>query len=138
LFRLGILAAATELFLLEHYGTVWQQVPLWLLGVALLTSFTPVGDGKARAARALGIVCVLMVLSGVVGLLLHYQNNVAFEREMQPTIAGLALFWAAIRGAVPALAPGTMIYLGALGLLFIGIAQQRHAVVDRHAERKST
>ena len=37
------------------------------------------------------------------------------ERELNPDLSGVALFSESMRGATPALAPGTMILLGALG-----------------------
>jgi hypothetical protein len=60
----------------------------------------------------------LCVASGLLGIWFHYQGNVEFELEMYPTIGGVKLFWEAMKGATPALAPGTMIQLGLLGLLF--------------------
>jgi hypothetical protein len=47
---------------------------------------------------------------------LHYQGNVEFERELAPDASGLPLVWEALKGATPALAPGTMMLLGAVGL----------------------
>ena len=55
--------------------------------------------------------------TGLIGMGLHYDGNVEFEREMYPSIAGPTLFWGAITGATPALAPGTLVLLGTLGLI---------------------
>jgi len=41
-----------------------------------------------------------------------------FELEMHPSQSGWALLWAVMKGATPALAPGMMILLGALGLTY--------------------
>jgi hypothetical protein len=60
----------------------------------------------------------LFVVSGLVGLWLHYKGNVEFEREMYPALAGLQLFKQAMTGATPSLAPGTMVQFGMLGLLY--------------------
>ena len=39
--------------------------------------------------------------------------------ESQPTLAGMALFWEAIRAKTPPLlAPGAMVQLGLLGLVY--------------------
>jgi hypothetical protein len=61
---------------------------------------------------------VLSLVSGVLGAWLHYRGNVEFELEMEPALRGLTLFWRAMRGATPALAPGTMIQLGLVGLAY--------------------
>jgi hypothetical protein len=37
---------------------------------------------------------------------------------MSPDVTGWPLFWEAIRGATPALAPGAMVQLGLIGLAF--------------------
>lgn len=137
LFRVGILGSITELLLLGHYEKPLQLVPVVLLGLALVSSFLPVRAGGTGPGKALTIVCVLMLISGPLGLLLHYQNNVQFEREMQPAISGLPLFWAAIRGAVPALAPGTMIYMGGLGLLYLRISQLKRLAAASHLEGRN-
>jgi hypothetical protein len=66
----------------------------------------------------LRLLMLLFVLSGLVGLALHYKGNVEFEREMYPTLAGWQLFKQAMTGATPALAPGTMSLFGLLGWLY--------------------
>ena len=65
-----------------------------------------------------GAIMALCVLAGVVGVVQHYLGNAEFERESDPTLEGLTLFWTAVRGATPALAPGAMAQLGVVGLLF--------------------
>jgi hypothetical protein len=61
---------------------------------------------------------VACVIAGCVGLVLHYKGNVEFELEMYPSMAGGELVWKALTGATPALAPGTMVQLGLVGLAF--------------------
>jgi len=129
---LGALGTTLELLLLGHYENVWQLIPLVVLGLALIGSFLPIRNGSARPDKLLLVVCALMLLSGPLGLLLHFLDNVEFEREMRPAISGFELFWKSIRGALPALAPGTMIYLGGLGLLYRSISRSHHAAaLDR-------
>lgn len=117
-FLLGVVGVLGELFLLPHTEDAWQWVPIVLLGLSLLVlavhGLAP-GKGTVRAFQG---VMVLFVVSGLLGLVLHYRGNVEFELEMQPDASGLALFWKAITGATPALAPGTMTQFGLLGLLY--------------------
>ena len=56
--------------------------------------------------------------SGLVGLWFHYSGNAEFELEMYPSLSGWSLVREALSGATPALAPGTMIHLGLLGLTY--------------------
>jgi hypothetical protein len=62
---------------------------------------------------------VLFILSGAVGLFLHYDGKVEFRLESNPSLAGWALFKEAMVGAVPpALAPAAMAHFGLLGLAY--------------------
>ncbi|MDF1501691.1 hypothetical protein [Roseisolibacter sp. H3M3-2] len=114
----GAAGLAAELLLLEHWEPGWQWVPLVLLGATVplsLVCWRRPSSGALRAFRALMWLCVV---AGGVGVLLHYLGNAEFERESDPTLGGLALFWTAARGATPALAPGALAQLGVVGLLF--------------------
>jgi hypothetical protein len=62
---------------------------------------------------------VVSIVSGVVGVWLHLQGNLEFEREMSPDIGGWPLWKAVLGGATPALAPGTMVWFGALAMLAV-------------------
>ena len=48
----------------------------------------------------------LFVLSGGIGVALHYRGNVEFELEMYPSLSGLELVRKTLTGATPVLAPG--------------------------------
>ncbi len=118
LFLLASLGTGVELLLLEHFEEWEQWLPLVLLGLGLVSGAAAgVWPGR-RSLAALRAVMVTYAVSGGVGLYLHYAGNRAFELEMEPALAGLELVWAALTGATPALAPATMVWLAALGLLF--------------------
>ena len=106
---MGLLGTGVELLLLEHTEGFWQWVPLLLIAIGLIVlSWGLLYPGR-RNIRLLQGTMILFVLSGLVGLVLHYQGNAEFELEMYPSLKGLELFWEAIRGATPTLAPGTML-----------------------------
>lgn len=118
LFLLASLGTGVELLLLEHFEEWEQWLPLVLLGLGLVSGVAAgVWPGR-RSLVALRAVMVTYVVSGAVGLYLHYAGNRTFELEMEPALAGRELFWEALTGATPALAPAAMIWLAALGLLF--------------------
>ena len=114
----GIVGTATELLLIGHHEDAWQFVPLVLFGLGLGALGLHVTRPCRRSLLVLRVTMGLYVASGAVGTLLHYLGNVEFERERSPEMSGLALFREAMTGATPALAPGTMMLLGALGLLY--------------------
>ena len=114
---IGAAGLETELLLLEHFESVLQWTPLALLGVVLVAVVLVWRRPSSATVRFFQIVMAFCVAAGVVGIALHYRGNVEFELEHQP-LHGWKLFWKAIRGATPALAPGAMAQLGLLGLVY--------------------
>ena len=116
---IGAAGLTVELALLEHYASVWQTVPLVVLifglGAAIQVARRP-GRGSIRFFR---IVMVALVITGAIGVFLHSDENVSFERELSPEARGLDLIWMALRGATPILAPGAFVQLGLLGLILV-------------------
>jgi len=48
----------------------------------------------------------------------HYRGSVEFQKELDPSTAGFALFSKVMQSkAPPMLAPGTFVYFGLLGLV---------------------
>ena len=115
---LGTVGLALELLLLEHYESPWQWAPLVLLGAALLAGGVLAARPSGAAVRLFQGAMALCVVAGALGVYLHYRGNVEFELERDPVRRGLALFWEAIRGATPALAPAALAQLGLLGLAY--------------------
>jgi len=118
LVALGAAGLLAELALGEHVDSPSQWIPLALL-VAVLGAAA--GVHVARGRRALRIfqgVMALCVVAGAVGVWLHYRGNVEWELERDASLGGVRLFWEAIRGATPALAPGALSQLGLLGLAY--------------------
>ena len=122
-----------ELLLLEHFESVWQFTPLVLLGVVLVAAALVWRRPGRSTVRFFQVVMALCIAAGLVGLLLHYRGNVEFELERDPMRHGFDLFWKAIRGATPTLAPGAMAQLGLLGLVYC----YRHPALRRDSPVQS-
>lgn len=115
----GLTGTAVDLFLLEHYEDVWQSPPLVAVALGLLAVAWVWRAGSAPAVKALRVVMVLCLFTGAAGLAWHYQGNVEFQHEMDPSLAGWPLAVKVLRAkAPPALAPAAMIQIGLLGLLY--------------------
>ena len=116
----GMIGTGTELVLIGHDEDVWQWIPLVLLGIAILASVGMLAIGPRKATemtRWFRVAMVLLIVSGALGSVLHYQANREFKLEMDPSLSGLALFSSVIRAKTPpSLAPGTMVLLGLVGL----------------------
>ena len=115
---LGAAGLLVELGLLEHFDSVTQWIPLALLVVVLGATTAVHVRRRPGTVRFFQGVMALCVVTGAIGVWLHYRGNVEFELEREGSLHGLQLFWEAIRGATPALAPGALSQLGLLGLAY--------------------
>lgn len=116
---LGLAGIATELLLLNHDEEATQIIPLGLIAAALVAvAWHGLLPGTA-SVRVIQIVMACLVVAGPLGMYYHYGANAEFQREIDPSIGGLALFWKVMAAkAPPALAPGSMSQLGLLGLAY--------------------
>lgn len=115
---IGLVGVVAELLLLDHTEDPWQRLPIFLIVGSLIILGWHGAERGALSVRFLQGIMILFVLSGALGLLLHFKGNVAFELEMDPSASGWPLIWAALKGATPTLAPGTMVQLGLIGLAY--------------------
>jgi hypothetical protein len=115
---LAMAGISVELLLLEHVADVWQLIPLCLLVIGIAVVAWHARAPSSSSARTLRALMLLFVLSGLLGVFLHYRGNVEFELEQNPRATRWALFREAMMGATPALAPGVMVQIGLLGLLY--------------------
>jgi hypothetical protein len=129
---LGLAGTLVELLLLGHFEDWQQYVPLVVLAGALGAQGWFALTRSATSVRGVRAAMWICILSGVAGVLLHYQGNREFELEMTPG-AGWSLFSAVMTGATPALAPGSMVQLGLVGLAWAF----RHPAVPSPAANSS-
>jgi hypothetical protein len=116
---LGLVGLGAELLFLAHDESAAQIIAPALVAVALAVTIWHIVQGGPASVRALQFTMALFLLAGVLGIGFHYAANVEFQREMDPSIHGMALFWKAMAAkAPPALAPGSMTQLGLLGLTY--------------------
>jgi hypothetical protein len=98
---------------------VWELIPLVLIGLSLATLTWNVITKHSASVRAVQGIMGLFLLAGVAGIALHYQSSMEFKLETNPALSGWALVWAVMSAKTPpALAPGAMIQLGLLGLVY--------------------
>ena len=115
----GMVGTGTDLLLLDHYEDVWQMPPLLLIVAGLCTVAWIAARGGRASVEALRWTMWLFVAAGVIGVALHFNGNREFQKEIDPTLQGWPLFVKVMTAkAPPALAPGSMVQLGLIGLLF--------------------
>ena len=120
IFLLGAMGTAAELILIEHTEDSWQWAPLILLGAGVAGLVCHAAVKAPSTIRIFQITMVLYILSGIIGVGLHFQAKVEFKLEVNPALEGMELVLEAMKRATlpPILAPGVMIHLGLVGLAF--------------------
>jgi len=111
----GSLGTAAELLLMAHTEGPWQKVPLALLAAGCLALVVSVARPSHAARRVFLGLMLIFVTSGVAGAVLHFKSNVEFAKELDPELSGGKLLSESLTGATPALAPGAMFLLAAVG-----------------------
>lgn len=115
---IGLIGTEAELFLLKHVDGFWQLVPVILVALTLLlAAWCGIAPGPASLAT-LRVVMGLFLIAGAVGVVQHFLGNIGYEKESNPGLAGVELYKASAMGATPLLAPGIMLQLGFVGLLY--------------------
>ena len=114
---LGMAGVLAELALLGHYEDINQWIPLVVLSAGLFVVLLQLSHQRPWTLVAVQLVMVLFVLSGLLGMYLHYEGSREFQLEMDPAIGGTDLLWEVLRAkSPPTLAPGAMVQMGILGL----------------------
>ncbi len=115
-----MLGIGAELALTEHFEDLQQALPLIALGVGLVAlAFHAFARGKVPRT-ALRLAMLAVVATGIAGLWFHYVSNEEFQSELDPSLDGWRLILATMRAqSPPALAPGALLLLGAIGWLTI-------------------
>ena len=117
-----------ELYLLEHYEDTFQLIPVLCIAfsLSLLLSCTFFLIKSKKIINLFKLMLVLTSLSGVYGVFLHLQSNFEFEQDMKPTATNWELFSESLSGALPTLAPMSMLILALIGYSYLILIKQQH------------
>ncbi|MBI5350236.1 MAG: hypothetical protein HZB77_13135 [Chloroflexi bacterium] len=102
------LGTIAELWLTEHIKTPTQFLPFFLCGVGLAVVLTMLIRPRRETIFALRIVMGIIALFSLFGVYEHVEGNWKFALEIQSAAPSLEIFWSAIKGANPLLAPGIL------------------------------
>lgn len=112
----GVLGTSGELVLLGHFEMPAQWIPLVVLGASAVVIAWHAGKPTATSVRTMQALMGLFIAAGVLGVGLHLDGNIDFERELHPTESGFEFVRKTVAGATPVLAPGSLVLLGLVGL----------------------
>ena len=111
--------STADLLLLEHYEDPWQFAPLAMFATGLATAAWVAISGAPAAVLAMRIVMATAIATGAVGITQHLDASREFQQEIDPALSGWPLLVKMVTAkAPPALAPGVMVQIGLLGLLY--------------------
>ena len=97
-----------ELFLAKHYEDPLQLLPFALCGVGLIAVAAVLRRPQRAWLLALRGVMGLLLLGSLLGIYEHLVTNFAFELDMRPNAVWSDVWFQALRGAAPLLAPGIL------------------------------
>lgn len=123
-FLFMLIGTVLELYLLEHYEDTLQLIPIICIAFALIMMVVLGIKRTLLSLKIFKVVLVLCALSGIYGTFLHLQSNFEFEQEMVPTAGEWDLFIESLSGALPVLAPLSMVALALVGYTYIIITKQ--------------
>ena len=118
IFLIGSTGLGIELLLLGHFQEWRQQAPLALLGSGLILLAIRLVHKGPVVLRIFRLAMLAYVLGGIAGFWFHINGNMEFELEMNSRLTGWDLVSRTASGALPVLAPGALIQLGLIGLLY--------------------
>ena len=119
LLAFGLVGIGVELFALAHYEDALQLIPLGLIALTVVLMAWHALKGGRAGLTLLRVAFVLLIAAGGIGIILHGQSNIEFQRDINPDLTGWPLIANVLHAqAPPALAPGVMAQLGLLGLIY--------------------
>jgi FtsH-binding integral membrane protein len=125
--------AAVELILLNHLTPLLQLIPVMLIALGLGSLLWYGISRNTTSMRIFQGTMFLCVISGFLGIVVHIAFSAADATKKDKTLHGMNLLHAALTGVAPALAPGTMIEIGLVGLAYT----YRHPVLEDAALNES-
>ena len=120
-----MIGSLLELYLLDHYEDSWQLIPILSVGTTLVTLLILFFKKTTKVVNLFKVVLILTALSGVYGVFLHLQSNFEFEQDMKPTATNFELITDSLSGALPTLAPMSLVVLACIGYSYLILIQQQ-------------
>lgn len=124
-FIIMTLGTVLELYLLHHYESIFQLIPILCIGLILLAVVTLYYRRTRLIKSIFKLILVVTAMSGVYGGYLHLYANYEFEVEMKPTADFWHLLFESFSGALPTLAPFSMIILALIGYSYLILINQK-------------
>ena len=113
---LAFIGTVVELWFVEHTESTIQLLPFVLCGVGFLTAGVTWYTPRKKTIRIHQSMMGLIAAGGFYGIYEHLSHNFAFELEIRPNATAGEVFWDALGGASPLMAPGILTFAAVLAL----------------------
>ncbi|PAU94698.1 hypothetical protein CK503_04285 [Aliifodinibius salipaludis] len=110
-----LIGIVVELILLEHTEETLQWIPFIASIVGGISVATAWLKPNGITLKAFRWIMVGMIVISFLGVYFHFQGNLDFIREINPSYSLSESIWPAIKGSYPLLAPGVFFLVGILG-----------------------
>lgn len=114
-----------ELYLLEHYKGKLRLIPILCISAVIVSMLILFFRKTRLTVICFKIILVITAFSGIYGTFLHLRANYEFEQEMRPTDSNWNLLLESFSGAMPALAPLSLIVLALMGYSYLILINQK-------------
>ncbi|MFZ0064464.1 MAG: hypothetical protein WAL47_20715 [Pyrinomonadaceae bacterium] len=108
-----------ELWLVNHTEDLVQWLPFVLCGVAVVVVLSVLLRPRRGTLLSLRAWMIAVIAGSLFGVYEHVTNNIAFEREINPTASSSRVLRQGLGGANPLLAPGMLAVAALLALAAI-------------------
>ena len=105
-----------ELLFSNHMETAVQYIPFFLCAIGFVTLIVAVARPQRSTLLALRAVMVVVIGGSLFGIFEHIESNIEFALEIRPNAVLGDVFWQALGGANPLLAPGILALGGLIAL----------------------
>lgn len=128
----ALLCAGTiaELWLTEHMETAVQLIPFGLCGLGFAAALIVLLKPRRIPMLTLRVIMALVAAGGLYGIYEHIENNIGFQREINPSASIGDIVFASFHGPNPLLAPGILLVAALLALA----ATYHHPALLREAK----
>lgn len=123
IFTVAFMAVGTllELFLLSHYEDEWQLLPILLIASSLILCIAYSLKTNQWILRTLQVMLWATAFTGCLGVYFHLKANLEFEAELHPRQTFTQHLLDSFSGALPALAPGSLLVFSLIGYIYLNI-----------------
>lgn len=113
-----------DLYFIQHYEDFLQLLPI--AGIGSLLIIFAIGKSLSndfiRTLKFCSIIVVTII--GLLGVFFHLKANFEFEKEVYANETTINLLINSFSGALPVFAPGSLLILSLLGILYLQLTSK--------------